>query len=135
MRSFAIALVLSALVGCSKDASVLPPTGPGGYFSQVTPTSAFLWVMVLEERGPGLCIPGATIQVVSETGDVGEPMTQEPCTYWDYGGGVELKGLTPGVPVKLRASASGFIPREQTFMPCISGCRAQFFELTPKRSE
>ena len=78
MRSFAIALVLSALVGCANDASVRPPTGPGGPFSAVTPTSAILWVMVFEERGPGICLPGATIQVVSETGNLGEPMTHSP---------------------------------------------------------
>jgi hypothetical protein len=136
MRSAAIALALSALVGCSNEASVRLPTVPGGGpFSPVTPTSATLWVMVFEEHGPGICLPGATIQVVSETGDVGEPITQQPCGYWDYGGGVELKGLTPGVPVKLRASASGFISLEKTFMPCTSGCRAQSLELTPKRTE
>ena len=136
MRSAAIALALSALVGCSNETSVPLPTVPSGDFSPVTPTSASLWVMVFDEHdGSGVCLQGATIQVVSETGDVGEPITQTPCGWWDYGGGVELKGLTPGVPVKLRASASGFIPREQTFMPCVGGCTFQFIELTAKRTE
>ena len=140
MKFGATILVIVALAGCSSESVpstptgppplVVPPAPPGG-----SPGSALLWVMVFEEHGSGACIPGATIQVVSETGDLGEPITQTPCSYWDYGGGVELKGLTPGVSVKLRASASGFTPREQTFMPCVGGCTFQFIELTAKRTE
>ena len=142
MKFGATILVIVALAGCSSESVpstptgpppplVVPPAPPGG-----SPGSrAALGDGVRTDGGLGRCIPGATIQVVSETGDLGEPITQTPCSYWDYGGGVELKGLTPGVSVKLRASASGFTPREQTFMPCVGGCAFQFIELTAKRTE
>jgi hypothetical protein len=71
--------------------------------------------MVVDESG--VCIPGATIQVVAGQA-VGEPITQEtPCSVWDYSGGVEYQNLTAGVPMTLRATAPGYAVDEKTITP------------------
>jgi hypothetical protein len=66
--------------------------------------------MVVDESG--LCIAGATVQVVRGQG-LGQSITQTtPCDAWGYDGGVVLRDLTPGVEMTLRASASGFAAQE-----------------------
>lgn len=65
----------------------------------------------------GLCIPGATIQVVAGQA-IGEPITQEtPCDVWGYSGGVEYHNLTAGVSMTLRATAPGYAAEEMTITP------------------
>ena len=71
--------------------------------------------MVIGESGA--CIEGATIQIVGAQG-AGEPIPQRtPCGVWDYDGGLLLTDLTPGVEVTLRGAASGYTPREMSFLP------------------
>jgi hypothetical protein len=74
-----------------------------------------LWGMVVDETG--VCIAGATVQVVSGERP-GQIITQTtPCDAWAYDGGFVLTGLTAGVEVTLRASAPGYAEQERTFVP------------------
>ena len=65
----------------------------------------------------GICVEGATIQIVGAQG-AGEAIPQKtPCDAWGYDGGLLLNDLTPGVEVTLRAAATGYTPREMSFLP------------------
>lgn len=134
---FAVAiLTLAALCGCSADTSDPLPTVPAPpQANPPTSSSGIIWVMVIEERGSGACIPGATIQIVDQSGEAGERIRQEPCSVWDYGGGVELKALTPGAAVKLRASAAGYVTQEKSFLPSVGSYSAVFIELSREQSK
>jgi len=71
--------------------------------------------MVVDQTG--VCIPGATIQVVAGQ-DVGEPITQEtPCDAWAYSGGVEYHKLNAGARMTLRAAAPGYAAEDTTVTP------------------
>ena len=78
--------------------------------------------MVAEDSG--LCIQGATVQVVAGQA-LGRSETQtEPCDVWDAGG-VTFNELVPGVELTLRASASGYVAQERVVVPRIGptdGC-------------
>jgi hypothetical protein len=94
-----------------------PPTG-----------SARLWVMVIDESG--VCIDGATIQIVGAEG-AGDPIPQlTPCSAWDVDGGLLLTGLAPDEEVTLRGAARGYAPREMSFRPFPGAFRAVFIGLS-----
>ena len=112
-------LVIVALAGCSRESVPRIPTAASPLAAPASPVlrtgSALLWVMVLENGGA--CLEGATIQIVRAEG-AGEAIPQgTPCGAWDYGGGLLLTDLTPGVEVTLRGAASGYAPREMSFLP------------------
>ena len=134
---FAVAiLALSTLFGCSADTPHRLPTVPSPpQANPPTSSTGVIWVMVIEERGSGACLPDATIQTVDQSGEPGEKIRQEPCSVWDYGGGVELKALTPGVAIKLRASAPGYVTRDQSFLPSVGSYSAVFIELSRDQSK
>ena len=72
-----------------------------------------VWGAVVDESG--LCIIGATVEIVSGQG-LGTRMTQATlCDAWEPYGGFVFNGLT-GV-ITLRASATGYVAREVTVMP------------------
>jgi len=119
-------LVIVALAGCSREsvsriptaaspvAAPAPPDAPSASPAPAT-GSALLWVMVIEKSGG--CIEGATIQIVRAEG-AGQAIPQStPCGAWDYDGGLLLTDLTPGVELTLRGAASGYAPREMSFLP------------------
>ena len=110
-------LVIVALAGCSRESVPPIPTAPDSPVAPAPPTgSALLYVMVISS-GSGVCIEGATIQIVSAEG-AGEPIPQRtPCDVWAYDGGLLLTDLTPGVKLTLRGAASGYTPREMSFLP------------------
>ena len=91
---------------------------------------AGLWVKVVDESG--VCIEGATVQVVRGQ-RLGTIITQTtPCDAWSYGDdGVIFIGLTPGVEMTLRASASGYAALERTVIPTSGGLTPIL--LTPSR--
>ncbi|HEY5417972.1 MAG TPA: hypothetical protein VIK41_24215, partial [Gemmatimonadaceae bacterium] len=98
----------------------IPPTGSSG---------AWIWLMVVDQTG--LCITGATTQVVSGQ-HVGGPVTQEtPCNVWGYSGGVEYHGLTAGVAMTVRATAPGYATEEKTIYPGGDAVSAIIFEPLP----
>jgi hypothetical protein len=71
--------------------------------------------MVVDESG--VCIVGATVQVVRGQG-VGQSVKQTtPCDAWAYDGGFVFRDLTPGVEMTLRASASGYAEQEKIVAP------------------
>ena len=118
MKFAVTVLVPVALAACSSQSA---PTAPAPVSPPAVPAppgpasgSALLWVMVLGDGG--LCIQGATIQMV-RAGGAGEPIAQTPCAAWDSDGGVLLTDLTPGVEVTLRGAAPGYAPREMKFLP------------------
>jgi len=87
--------------------------------------------MVVDQAG--VCIPGATIQVVAGQ-DVGEPITQEtPCDAWAYSGGVEYHKLNAGVRMTLRAAAPGYAAEDTTVTPGSGPLSAIIFAPLPLR--
>jgi hypothetical protein len=134
---FAVAiLALATLCGCSADTSDRLPTVPAPPLANPPASSSgIIWVMVLDERGSGVCLPGATIQIVEQSGKAGETIFQEPCSVWDFGGGVLLKGLTSGVEVRLRASAAGYVTQDKSFLPSVGSYSAVFIELSREQSK
>ena len=84
--------------------------------------------MVVAERGSGFCILDATVEVVAgeELGQIAKQT--EPCDIW-WVGGVEIKNLTAGVEITLRASAAGYVPEEKTVIPTMGPQMAVIFWL------
>jgi hypothetical protein len=81
--------------------------------------------MVVDETG--VCIVGATVQVVSGQG-LGQTITQTtPCDAWAYDGGVVFRDLTPGAEMTLRASAPGYATQEKTVVPSLGPQMAVLF--------
>ena len=123
MRFASIIFVSLTLCGCSQEGAQRLPTAPGPLPAPAAGT--FLWGMVVDESG--VCIAGATVQVVSGQG-LGQSMTQiTPCDAWSYDGGVMFRDLTPGVEITLRASASGYAAQEKTVVPSLGSQMAVLF--------
>jgi hypothetical protein len=79
----------------------------------------------------GICLDGATVQVVGGQ-RVGTTMTQMgPCGAWDYGNEILLTGLTPGVEMTLLVSAPGYEPRTTTVTPTLGPQTAVLLWLSP----
>src|SRR5215213_7541609 len=104
----ALILFLGMASACGGDKSPMSPTP-----TTPTPTSAeqpdeSIWALVAHDSG--VCIVGATVQVVAGQA-IGQSGAQtEPCDVWGYGGGVSFSHLKLGVKMTLRASASGYLP-------------------------
>ena len=120
MRLVLIISVTLIFFGCSQESVQRLPTAPSPPVQTASPpppagSMTWLWGMVV---GPsGVCIEGATVQVVGGQG-LGQSITQTtPCDAWAYGGGFVLKGLTPSVEMTLRASAPGWSTQEKTVAP------------------
>ena len=129
--------VLTALAsGCGADVNT-PPAPPAHVTTSGPPTfppsppatpSAFIWAMVVDPSG--ICIAGATIQVVSGPG-AGQTFVQDSdCDAWAYSGGVWFGNLVSGVTMTLRASAVGYNAMEKTAVAASSG-QAVEFDLSP----
>jgi hypothetical protein len=89
--------------------------------------------MVVDSTGS--CIVGASVQVVQGQ-RAGSILTQdEPCGYWDYGGGVTFSDLTPNVGMTLRAAAAGYVAQELTVAPKSGPLHVTLFTLTPANAE
>jgi hypothetical protein len=118
---FALTILATvALLGCAQENAQRLPTAPDPPLPTASPappgsSSTFLWAMVVDATG--VCIVGATVEVVRGQG-LGQNITQTtPCDAWAYDGGVLFKELTPGVEMTLRASASGYASKERTVVP------------------
>ena len=114
-----VVFIATLAVSCSGGSTVPPRLTPSP--NPISPPTAQtgslvdLWGFVIDDSG--LCIDGATVQVVGGQG-IGQSITQEtPCSAWDYAGGFVFKNLTPGVAMTLRAAAPGWTTQEQTFVP------------------
>ena len=122
MKVALVVFVTLTLVGCSRESPRLPTTPDS---PAPTPNSlTWLWGMVVDETG--LCIVGATVEVVAGHG-VGKSTTQTtPCDEWDVRG-FELRDLVPGVALTLRASAAGYADQEKTLLPSVGEQSAVIF--------
>jgi hypothetical protein len=114
-----IAVVTVALLGCSPDTPQQVPTGPTPPSPAASPLPpaqlTWLWGVVVDKYGG--CIAGATVQVVRGQGAPGPRVQQRlPCDAWD-GPGFEIRNLTPGEELTLRAEALGYAPHEITVVP------------------
>jgi|SRR5918993_3972616 hypothetical protein len=112
MRLALTILATATLVGCSDGiAPSAAPTMP------VAPTpSARILATVTDDSGSGLCIQGATVQIIAGQA-LGRSETQTgPCDVWDFGG-ITLDKLVPDVEVTIRASASGYLAQEKVVIP------------------
>ena len=137
MRFALIAVVILTQVGCAREAARPLPTAPSPTVATApnpsVPTApdlpapapppavprelTFVMVIVLEGDGSGLCIPGATVEIVRGQG-LGRRATQtgRDCSSWDPGD-VKFDGLTLGEELTLRASAVGHAAKERTVVP------------------
>jgi hypothetical protein len=114
-----------ACTGCSGHGPTAPsaPAPPAAVPSNPPPdpgsgSTAFLAGMVLESGGA--CVGGAIIEIVGGQG-AGQRTTQTGrCSWWDWEDAFEFKNLTPGSELTLRASAAGYAPMEQTFLPTLT---------------
>ena len=116
MRFGLIVLMTLMAYGCSADNAQRLPTAPSSPSPPPTPNSfANVYGFVVESSG--LCIDGATVQVVRKQAS-SQSITQiTPCDAWSYGGGFTFENLTPGVEVTIRASATGYVTKEMTVFP------------------
>ena len=121
-RLLAVATILSLAASACDSLPTTPTVQPSS--SAATPPPApptssltFVWTMAVDEYG--LCIVGATVQVMRGQG-LGQNVTQRtPCGAWDYDGGVVFRDLSPGVEMTLRASASGYVAQEKIVVPSL----------------
>ena len=130
MRFALLGLATLTLVGCSQNSPQRSPVAPSPSPAPtcLTCTNGVLFAMVVDEAG--VCIDGATIQVVGgQSAGVSVPQTT-PCDVWDADGGVWLKDLTPGVAMTLRATAPGWAPLEKTVVPSSGPQQAVLFTLS-----
>ena len=109
------------ILGCSVQLTTPLPTDPGTTTPAPDPPTSPIGTsasgMIFPRYGgSGACIAGATVRVLDGE-QLGPPITQEPCSWWDYGGGFTLTGLTPGVAVRVRASAPGYADRDDVLLP------------------
>lgn len=121
-----VAMALSAVAcggGIPPTAPTPPPSAPSNPPVPDPPAPAppapvvtgIVWVVVLPEGGSGVCITGATVQVIVD-GAVVQSKTQQPCDYWDPDYDLVFKDL-PVTGVTVRASAPGYLTREITATP------------------
>ena len=129
MKATLTIVAIVVALGCSEAS---PPTAPGA--SPGPPHAAnTLWVMVVDSTGS--CIVGATVHVVQGQ-RAGSALTQdEPCGYWDYGGGVIFRDLTPNVDMTLRAAATGYVAQETTVAPKSGPLHVTLFTMAPAAAE
>lgn len=122
-------LVIAAGISCHETTGPETAGPETDNPSTSAPGTAFLWVMVVEESG--VCIPGATVTVV--TGQrAGVSVTQKtPCDAWAYDGGVLFENLTAGVEMTLQATAPGYLVQEKKIVPTSGAQTAFLFTPSP----
>ena len=136
-----LALIVVTMLSAACSRESIPPGIPSAPSPSTPPSPApdppapapaqpgALWAMVISPTGG--CIDGATLQVIAGGAVVQSGTQTDDCSVWDYGGGFLFKSLTAGVDVTLRASAPGYIGKDQTATPETSVQRAVIIELRP----
>ena len=124
MRIAPIPVVILTLVGCGREAARPLPTStaPDPPSPALPHALTFVWVVVLDGGGSGLCIPGATVEVVRGQG-LGRRLTHSTlgCSYWYPDCHATFDGLNQGDELTLRASALGYAAKETTVIPTPGG--------------
>jgi hypothetical protein len=135
LRFALIVFVGTIVCGCSEQSVARVPTAPdlpaNGSPAAPVNSAAWLWAMVVDDTG--VCIAGASVEVVRGQ-DLGHRITQTmQCDAWTYDGGVVFKDLTVGSEMTLRATASGYAAQERAVVPTGGAQMAVLF--TPVRIE
>ena len=138
MRLPALILVSLAASACSGESDRAPtvpiPTAPTPPAPPPpsSPSSGVTFLLGLIIEDTGRCIVGASVRVLDGQ-RAGETRMQEtPCDAWGYSGGFEFDSLTPGVPMKLRASAPDYVDLDTTVYPTLG--TQQYTELKLSRA-
>jgi hypothetical protein len=115
MRLAALVLTTLILLGCSGGSHA--PSAPSSSATlEGPPQQQDVFVFAVVADASGICIVGATVEVVAGQA-VGRRATQtEPCDVWSDSV-VSFSHLRPGVAMTLRASASGYLPQEKVVVP------------------
>ena len=123
---FLLALLTAlTLAGCADRSQPTAPDTPA-YTSTIPATSASATVYAMVVDPSGICILGATIDVIAGQA-TGQSATQtEGCDAW-WVPEIEFKDLTPGVEMTLRASAPGYLPQTKTIVPTLGPQTAVIF--------
>ena len=111
MKFLMTTVMLLLLASCEQASPTAPftPTPPAPPANNVA-TDVVAWVY-----GSGVCLPGATVEVLDGI-RAGIKGTQVDCSpLWD-GGGVFFS-LPSGVTVRLRAAKEGYVSQELTIVP------------------
>jgi hypothetical protein len=127
-----LAVAAMTTAGCSMESgsrNAAAPT-PRLTSSQPSPTGYGMWVMAVD--GSGVCIVPATIEASGGLGLERSGVQSNPCSVWDYSGGVMFMGLPKGEAITLRASAPGYVAHESSVVPGTSG-QVVAIELEPLR--
>lgn len=124
MRFAAIICLTLSIVGCSQNNTQRSPTAPTAPVATSPPPPPppqqpsnryALWGVVVTPSG--VCIEGATVEVVSGPELLGQKVTQTlPCDLRRSVGGFEFDDVPPAT-MSLRASAPGYVSQEQTVEP------------------
>ena len=121
MKFRLIVLMTLMACGCSAENAQRLPTAPSSPSTTTAPNptpapnSTAVYGFVL--KSSGLCIEGATVQIVRGQAS-SQSITQiTPCDAWSYGNGFTFENLTAGVEVTIRASATGYVTKEVTVFP------------------
>ena len=128
MKLAAIVVAAFTFPACGGDTGPRTPSAP-----TLAPSgAAFIAGMIVKESG--VCIEGATVRVVRGQRAGESRMQTTPCATWDSEGGFAFIGLTPGVEMTLRASATGYADEEQTLTPSLAPQTGVLFTLRPLAS-
>jgi hypothetical protein len=123
MKLAFLAVTVFSAISCGP-----PTTSPTIY------TLLPIWVWAFAVDSSGMCVEGATFEVVGGQGPIGTVVAQQtPCSMWSDTGGVSFEDLARSVPIILRASAAGYTTVEKAVTPLVSGGRAELFWLDRDR--
>jgi len=121
MRFASIICLTLSIFGCSQNSAQRSPTAPSPPVATPPPPPSpppqpsnryALWGVVVTPSG--VCIEGATVEVVGGPELLGEKVTQTlPCDLRRSTGGFEFDDVPIAIMI-LRASAPGYFSREQT---------------------
>ena len=119
MRFASVICLTLSILGCSQDSTQRSPTAPTPPVAALPPPALppppsnryALWGVVVTPSGA--CIEGATVEVVGGAELLGQKVTQTvPCDLARFTGGFEFDDVPPAT-MTLRASAPGYVSREQ----------------------
>jgi hypothetical protein len=128
-----VMVVTLLLCGCSQSGTQPSPTAPAPPAPGPPPTPTPgppVWLLGYVVNSDGVCVEGATVEVVGGQG-AGQSVPQKtPCDAWDYANGFEFHDLMPGVAMTLSASAPGWSTCAYSVTPHGGGQSAVILELS-----
>jgi hypothetical protein len=119
MPRLALCCVLALATACGSDIAPSPTLLPSSSPTPVRKVTVDALVVSAENPNGGLCIAGATVEVTAGQ-SAGKRMTvTDMCDVWgdSSGGEANFTDLTGGVPMTLRASATGYLAQEKSRTP------------------